>query len=421
MFLIIACVIVALLVTLLTGNMALLYGREQKDWEKHNAILRQLVINEWPVHYEDGKALNYYFAFYLPAALSGKIISPEKTQIPKGILSIWVALGLIIGFLLLIDYVGLNKKKIWKVLIALGVFVLYSGWDWLCRLISLRSFPVPWEHIEWCAGVVQYSSFVTGISWVPQHFIPALLMTFLILKSKDTSYLFLIPVLLLWSPFVAIGSAFFYVLFFVNQIIHKKEFRIRFTDFVGAALISIPIFVFFLLHTKTNLMPHIVITPPKYMLFILTELGSAVLALILLRKYIKQENILIYMTLLVLIILPLFYFGNLLNDFVMRASFPFSIFLIAIILKKLCVLRKKIIVMFVIVILLAGSITPIYEMGRVMQGKKMAWADENVDNWRWLWKEQYLGEQKFNIPVIDFVNKPLLKKDLNTSIDRSDG
>ena len=71
-------VVLLLLASLLLLSMSGVggFGYQDTDWLKHNAILKDLVERPWPVVYElEGRdvPLVYYVAFYLPAALVGKL------------------------------------------------------------------------------------------------------------------------------------------------------------------------------------------------------------------------------------------------------------------------------------------------------------------------------------------------------------
>ena len=70
---------------------------QNNDWDKHNALLHDLINNPWPVRYEingDIGYLVYYFAYYIPAALVGKVFGFSVANI---FLFLWTYCGLIIG------------------------------------------------------------------------------------------------------------------------------------------------------------------------------------------------------------------------------------------------------------------------------------------------------------------------------------
>ena len=66
------------------------YGRfvnQVSDWNKHNAVLADLVNRPWPVYYSNGdehSMLTYYIAGYIVPGLTGKIFDSSLT-FPKNI------------------------------------------------------------------------------------------------------------------------------------------------------------------------------------------------------------------------------------------------------------------------------------------------------------------------------------------------
>lgn len=46
---------------------------QSSDWHKHNAIIHDLIFMDWPIQYDNGLYLNYYFVFYLIPVTIAKI------------------------------------------------------------------------------------------------------------------------------------------------------------------------------------------------------------------------------------------------------------------------------------------------------------------------------------------------------------
>ncbi|WP_313568877.1 hypothetical protein [Acetoanaerobium noterae] len=75
------------------------FGFQNSDYDKHNAILRDLINYSWPVHYKliNGSGLLiYYIGYYLPSALVGKILGWKVANI---FIFIWSFIGLLISYL----------------------------------------------------------------------------------------------------------------------------------------------------------------------------------------------------------------------------------------------------------------------------------------------------------------------------------
>jgi len=193
-------------------------GFQHYDWNKHNAILSDLVQESWPVgytYYGRPVALVYYIAYYLPAALVGKFWGWPAANLA---LAIWSVAGLMLALVLFLQAV--NRRRIW---LALLVFVIFSGLDVVGSLVTHsplsvlwpeREFPVAWSywlnHDGWSAW--QYSSNVKLLFTVPNQALAGWLLTALIVlpllaAKRSHSTLFLWGLSALWSPFITIGLA----------------------------------------------------------------------------------------------------------------------------------------------------------------------------------------------------------------------
>ncbi|HSH42515.1 MAG TPA: hypothetical protein VK973_10380 [Arenicellales bacterium] len=183
-------------------------GIQTWDWVKHNAVLADLVARPWPVVYQTGAddvALVYYLAFYLPAALAGKLAG-------------WAAANLV---LFITTWAGAMLAMLWLVVFARGaavaaalVFVLFSGMDAAGALVVNPAADWPALandfHLEWWATHWQYSSNASLLYFVPQQALGAWLATALVIDAhlrgdRKLPMALLLALLALWSAFAAIG------------------------------------------------------------------------------------------------------------------------------------------------------------------------------------------------------------------------
>lgn len=198
------------------------YGYQTGDWSKHEILLKDLVDYPWPVFYDYYGAtvgLTYYVAYYLPPAVIGKLagILPAMQ-----VLVLWTLTGL----LLAIFWFALITRR--SLLVGLSFFLLFSGLSVIGALLRftgpvdlLAGTPVintsPWQtHPALWSAIWQYSPHVRGLFWVPQHVLPGWLLTGMILfvlltTTSRRSLLFLWAVSTLWSPFITIGLAPFFL------------------------------------------------------------------------------------------------------------------------------------------------------------------------------------------------------------------
>lgn len=198
------------------------YGYQTGDWAKHEILLKDLVDYSWPVFYEYYGVtigLVYYVAYYLPPALVGKL---GGILLANQALVVWTLAGLILS----VFWFALLIKR--SLVSGLGFFLLFSGLSSIGFLLRFYA-PVsilagapdlntaPWQtHPALWAAVWQYSPHVRGLFWVPQHVLPGWLLTAMVLFMLATtttrrSLLFLWALSALWSPFVTIGLAPFFL------------------------------------------------------------------------------------------------------------------------------------------------------------------------------------------------------------------
>jgi len=185
------------------------FGVQTSDWLKHNAILSDLVNQPWPVAYRTAAgeiALVYYVAYYLPAALVGKLYGWAAANVA---LFAWTVLG---GVLAVLWLAVLSRAPVWLCLLG---FVFFSGLDvvgsfFVAPASERWSF---WSHnrtLEWWEGHWLFPSNWSLIAYVPQQALGAWLLTGLGIEGLqrrpvDYPYLMLVALALMWSPYAAIG------------------------------------------------------------------------------------------------------------------------------------------------------------------------------------------------------------------------
>jgi hypothetical protein len=198
-------------------------GFQDSDWLKHNALLADLTSAPWPVVY-DGESgpllLTYYVAWYLPAALAGKLAGWPAAN---WTLAFYTTAGLCLAGLWAIRLTGVRR---WWVV---ALFLAFSGMDVVG--LTLRELKAAlgggaldgpegsWSHIEWWAGLgaVQYSGMTTLMMWVPNQALAGWLLTPLVAASAAarrlaaTGLLYL-ALSVLWAPFVTLGLLPFIVI-----------------------------------------------------------------------------------------------------------------------------------------------------------------------------------------------------------------
>lgn len=301
------------------------------DYYKHNALFNDLISLSWPVRYQvketgDIVYLVYYFAYYLPSALIGKLWGWQAGNIA---LSAWTFTGVVFAFMWLFAFIN-NKKQLWYGLL----FPLFSGLDGLGKLI-MRTKVVNNEW-EWWGRNWQYSGNTTLFFYVPQHALIGWLLMGMLLymftKNKTLPLqLLLLCASLLWSPFVTLGILPFYLLLFI-----RKEYSTSVAETaVSMVIIAVELLffmsnmTFFVKDTAANgwlwdsekLFGSWVLV--RLILFYLFEFGVFVFFIFhsLFEKKRRTEFIVFFTALSLLFLFPWYKMG-LMNDFAMRSSIP---------------------------------------------------------------------------------------------------
>jgi len=357
------------------------------DWVKHDAILKDLVLQPWPVLYatEAGTAgLVYYVAFLLPAAAIGALAG-------------WQAAHLAV---LATALAGALLAVLWLVVAARGApllcgaaFVLYSGMDALGAIVRHGAAGLAMVrtdyYLENWAGLWQYSCTPSLANFVPNQAIAGWLLVALLLdavRRADASfpYLALPVVALLWSPFVALGLL---PLALAGALAQRRPLAATARaqasrENLAAVLLGALLATYFAARFAPLELPARYLGPeraaaagafwlvpsrvplaelaPRYATFVLCEF--AVLWFLLLRAQRGDGRgpamrRLLHAAGLTLLVLPLFHYG-IYNDLAMRASIPALFLLLAVALEALRRPRRRVLAAAIAAVLAVGAIYP---------------------------------------------------------------
>ena len=344
------------------------------DHAYRNSIFHTLVSEHWPIQYESlGEetrpvAFVYYFAFWLPAAVVGKLFS-----LPLGFLfqAIWAIIGISLTFGLICEIRG--RIKIYELMI----FIFFSGLDIVGSYILYANAKIMTpDHLEWWAGM-QYSSFTTQLFWVFNQAIPAWLITVLLLAQKNRKRLvFIYSFSILSCPLPAVGLIPILAYKAISCGYHleldiKKNFKklIReistFDNVVSGGLIGIVSYLFLSINNNAQTKEIIHFNITAYLLFLFFEVF---IYFITIYKY-CEKNGLYYICIVSLVWIPFFRVGSG-GDFCMRASIPALVLLYLLVVETIeKSFEKKDFLTYIalLLILITGSITPIHEGIRTFQ------------------------------------------------------
>ena len=351
------------------------------DWLTRDAVLGDLVKSSWPLGYEltDGRIvlLRTAMAYYLPAAVFGKIFGLGAADFA---LYVWTGLGTAL-FLLLLPWRAETGRSL---LPQIAVIVLFSGMDFIGLQVS-GGAPSPFaypHHIEWWSGQYQFSSHTTQLFWVPNHALPAWIATAVLVRHRASDaqlsvLVFVLPLLILWSPFAAIG-----ILPFVLYEVALRLWRRQPLAIPAAAILGILPFAYLAVRLMTlqfdalpvgQGLPNAVFntdlegTIYRLLLLPLFLLLEALLLALALSKVLLRSRDLLATSCAVLTLLPFIRFGPG-NDIVMRASIP-ALAVLAILTLVATTHgdpRRRSTSILIWAILAIGAITPLYEFWRAI-------------------------------------------------------
>lgn len=360
------------------------YAFQNSDHDTRNSILRDLIQNRWPVTYQQNNAtygLVYYIGFWLPSALLGKWLGWETANFA---LFIWTLIGVALSVLLL------KKRLITSMLFCTMLLIFFSGMDFLgvilIKLLGVHGYPFLWppiSHLEWWAGLFQFSSTTTQLFWVFNQAIPCwVIMALMINQTNNKHLLFLWGLALFYCPLPALGMAPYIILLVIYQsntsidspwiskkrkvwysILHglKRIFSVE--NLLGGIPLLLLGVIYYLSNKVTGNISLLKLDLPilfLYLLFITFE----VFILILLVVSSQKNRPWIIITSILLALSPLFIIGNN-KDFTMRVSIPALFVLLFLTGEELLHCSKqRIREFFIISVLLLGSLTPLYEISR---------------------------------------------------------
>lgn len=303
------------------------FWQQRADWHWRNAVLRDLIDYSWPVVYpETGNALVYYFNFFLPPALIGKLFGWDTANI---FICFFTWVGVCISMLLLCKILKIFKIK--AALILAIIFVVWYGMEGvrqtLFDLLGLN-------------GIIgyQYSSNNTLLQWVTnQTIVPWIAVPLFLDKKKISTYIFLGMCVLTSAPFPFVGIFVFLAVDGIYQFCtnYRRNVKIWLHDFLSipnlCALSSLIVYLpFYSCNTASNgssgiggfglYVPLSLFNMKNFVSLSSFLLFNFIIYAVLIYKENKRDHIYWIMNISLLLI-PIFRLGTS-NDFGMRVCIP---------------------------------------------------------------------------------------------------
>jgi len=303
------------------------YSFHNSDYQKHMGLFTDLVLIEWPVAYFiegyiDGLInLVYYFAYYLPPAVIGKLWGLSAALHAS---FVWTFIGVLLSVAWVFRFVGRISIKL------LVLFLLFSGLDFIGQLIASKDgIPVGTSHIEFWASFWQFSGITTLMYWTPQHALGGWLTTSLVLNEifagKNHRQLFFMCLATLWSPFVALG-----LVTICAYGVCKNNWKKSITkvNIMGGLVLGLPVTLMFLAKFPDKYSDFMLSINkpadlyPLLLLFLSLEVG--VYLILIKNRYKYGEDIFSSVFWVAIYSMPLFLFYRfgIYNDMAMRGTVP---------------------------------------------------------------------------------------------------
>src|SRR5258706_1935937 len=234
-------------------------GYAFQNWDHHwrNAVFRDLITYDWPVVYSSPqqgplKMLVYYVGYWLPAALTGKLLGWKFANL---ILFLWTWFGVV----LVIAHLNLGLKT--SLVKTALLLITFSGLDALGTLLFPGDYPTLWppiQHLEIWFGNLQYSSFTTQLFWVFNQSIPAWLCIALLANKPRRDLAVLAWALCFFlAPLASIGLLpYLLIEWFEQTRFNIKSFLhdIRFEPLFASSIVVLVSYLFFSSNSAAQIM-----------------------------------------------------------------------------------------------------------------------------------------------------------------------
>ncbi|HEX3422042.1 MAG TPA: hypothetical protein VHS33_01380 [Sphingomicrobium sp.] len=337
------------------------------DWQIRDAVLHDMATNVWPFAYDihgAGYFLRAPLGTYLLPALFGAHAE----------LALLISNSLRLALLLTLAWHLFQAKR--ERVIALTVFILFSGWDLLGTAIySALGAHLSWDHIERWNFSYQYSSNVTQAFWVPQHAIAgwSCAVAFLLWRKGVVPVGFFaatIPLVAIWSPLAIMGAIPFAMLAGL-ELLRRRAVDLK--DVALAALactVALPALLYLQLDAEKVGMHVRMAHPWAWLLCLALEVLPFAWPLLRDRESPVADRPVVGLILLLLILMPLVEIG-MNSDFQMRASIM-PLALLSIYFAKWIsrLLKEKpervAVIAYALVAIILGAATPLLEVRRAV-------------------------------------------------------
>ena len=322
-----------------------------QDHEYRRAILRDLVNYDWPVIYNYStqtnpdvisffrlasgeRAFTYYFIYWMPAALAGKMFGFEFANV---VLLIWNALGIFLSFLT----ASVAIKRCTAVVPFM--FVFFSGLDILPNAVNLIAPYKDWFWLEGWVPCMAYISNFRELASVFNQMIPCFLIVALLLMSHNSrSFGLTAGILFAYSPWAVFGILPIVVAMLFSEKIRANRLTKTLTNTfspvnIASALLLLVIFGSYYM-SNSNAVSERAFTweyfesIPAFIFAYIAFIAVEVLPFVILLYKREKKSPVFWAATATLLLIPCYQITTM-NDFNMRGSMP-ALFMFCILLSN---------------------------------------------------------------------------------------
>ena len=253
----IVSIILILFFTIFTGVGGYFSQTDDSHWR--NAIFTDLINYSWPVYYPKiDSIMCYYFLFWLPAAIVGKIFGHLAANFA---LYLYMALGIYLVFLLMLKK---DNCSLENVIIIIFIIFSFGIIEFIASLIYHSFIQSHIINYRWAFVIdgLQIINNHSNLSYIYNQTTVPWLATLLIIQDKNvSSFAYLGCISIVYAPFSIVGILTYTVFFGFKKLIEmlkKKKLSYYFKEIFSipnilSVICLVPLFfLFYSSNTKTS-------------------------------------------------------------------------------------------------------------------------------------------------------------------------
>lgn len=390
------------------------------DWAKHNTIMRDLVLRDWPVYYNNGESsmLTYYIGQYMMPAFFGKIVGLFFGG-SKAVLGAYIFqyFWLCIGFFFVVVgtfFVVKPKNNLQYILIFIIVPFFGNLLQFGQKIYGHYNAEGVISSMHWLSSVVkiQYSSNYVMLHFVFAQCIVSWLCVLVFFQNReriDYYIVWFLP-LLLYSSLPFLGLVIVLICYFLYELwVSSDKKRVLLDCFSIQNILTLLglgiVLFFYLIGVFVGERPDTIKFKMVeyngdvllYVVFVIFTVGVYIGALF--GTY-KKDVLYWIISMQLIFICPFFSLGKF-NDFTMRTSIP-ALFILMILVCKHIVDSNKWRSALMIIIVLVGMYYPIKECVDYTK-------QDDIKNFIESWEYEGGTMEVFANPKVDIVYEDGLK------------